>query len=304
MQQDRTGFIGSSDAAAVLGLSRWSTPLQVWAEKTGQVVRPELDSEAVLLGTELEDYVARRFARLTGKKVQRVNEILTHPKHPFLCAQIDRRVVAEDALLECKTCSAWKAREWEGDEIPQEYIVQVMHQLAVTGKKTGYIAVLIGNQEFKWKKIVRDEKAIAEMVAREVSFWTDFVLPETMPVLISCKDSDTLYNLFPIAEPESVVELGDAANILAEEIEALSEDIKSLEGTIEQKKNLLKVMLGENEAGQTPTYKITWKNQKTTRLDGKGLKEKEPETWERYAKTTETRVLRIKKTEEHNGKGQ
>jgi predicted phage-related endonuclease len=46
---ERIGFIGSSDAAAVLGLSRWKTPLQIWAEKTGQVVPDDIsDKEAVI----------------------------------------------------------------------------------------------------------------------------------------------------------------------------------------------------------------------------------------------------------------
>jgi putative phage-type endonuclease len=291
---DRIGFIGSSDAAGVLGLSRWSTPLKVWAEKTGQVEPQDIsDKLAVKLGVALEQTVAELFMEATGKRVHRVNEALVHPKYDFLRASLDRRVVGEDALLECKTCSAWKAHEWDGEEIPQEYIVQVMHQLAVTGKALGYIAVLIGNQDFKWKEIRRDEKVIGEMVEREVEFWNKYVLPKVMPAQISCKDSDTLYQLFSNEVPASVIALGDEADRLVEDIQNLSRDQKALEGSIEQKKNELKAMLQDNEVGMTSMHKITWKSQSTVRLDSKALKEAEPDTFSRYAKTTQTRVLRM-----------
>jgi putative phage-type endonuclease len=291
---ERIGFIGSSDAAAVLGLSRWKTPLQIWAEKTGQVVPEDIsDKEAVNLGIELEDYVARRFMRVTGKKVARVSESQKHPKYLFLTCAIDRRVVGEDALLECKTCGAWKAKEWEMDEVPQEYILQVMHQLAVTGKQKGYIAVLIGNQEFKWQEIKRDEILIADMIKREVDFWQKFIVPKIMPMTVSCKDSEVLYSLFDSPVPASVMALGEEANQLADDIQAMKKDLDSLEGSIEQKKNVLKIMLKENEAGVSSRYKITWKEQTTERLDSKAIKENAPEFYKQYMKESKTRVLRI-----------
>lgn len=298
---ERKGFLGSSDAAAVLGLSRWSTPLQVWAEKTGNVEPEDIgDKLHVKLGVALEQTVADLFMEDTGKKVQRAprldgNELAVqvHPKYPFLTCSIDRRVVGEDALLECKTCSAWKAKEWEGEEIPQEYIVQVMHQLAVTGKALGYIAVLIGNQDFKWKEIKRDEKAISEMVAREVAFWNDFVLTKVMPSTISCLDSDVLYQMFSKEVPDSVLVLGDEADRLVEDIQALSRDKTGLEGSIEQKKNVLKALLGENEVGMTKMHKITWRSQSKLQLDTKALKEGAPSIYEKYAKSVQSRVLRL-----------
>jgi putative phage-type endonuclease len=288
---DRTGFIGGSDAAALLGLSRWSTPLKLWAEKTGNIAIEEKDSEAIELGRELENYVAKRFTKKTGKKVIQPKEVRIHPKYPFIKAQIDRLVVGEDAVLECKTCSAWKYKEWEGDEIPQEYIIQVMHQLAVTGKKIGYIAVLIGNQDFKWKEIKRDEKLINQIISREVDFWNNFVLPNVMPTVVSCKDSDTLYSLFEKEVPASILALGDDANNLADDITALEEDALSLEGSIEQKKNELKLMLGTNETGISSKYKITWKEQTVKRVDTKTLKE--ANLFEQFSKESKTRVLRI-----------
>lgn len=197
--ETRRSFIGGSDAAAILGLSRWRTPLQVWAEKTGQI-QPEDISEKlnVKLGVRLEDTVAELFCEATGFKVRRVNETMFHEKYDFLAANIDRRVVGDDSILECKTTSAWNAKQWEGEEIPQEYIIQVLHYLAVTGYSKAYISVLIGNQDFKWKEIRRDEKTINAIVEQEVKFWNEFIVPVVMPTRIMANDSETLFNLFPL----------------------------------------------------------------------------------------------------------
>lgn len=298
---DRKQFIGSSDAAGVLGLSRWTTPLQIWAEKTGQIVQEDIsDRVAVKLGNKLEQTVAELFMEETGKTVHRVNEPQVHPEHPFLTSQIDRRVVGEDAFLECKTASAWKAKEWDGEEIPREYIIQVFHQLAVTGKAKAYIAVLIGNQDFKWKVIERDDKMIADMVKREVSFWNDFVVPKIMPGIITSGDSDVLYQLYPLADPESKIELTDEANRIIESRNSMYQDVIQLEKQIDQRENELKALLGDKAEGFTAQWLVYWKNQSQVRLDSKKIKDEAPELYSKYGKETSFRKLTIR--EAKNGK--
>jgi len=153
--ENRSKFIGGSDIAAVMGVSRWKTPLQLWAEKTGAVQPEDLsDKEYVELGSELEDFIAKHFEKKAGIKVRRAPRRYTHKDHPFMACQVDRLVTGTDELVECKNASAWKAKEWEGEEIPVEYILQVSWQLMVTGRKKGYLAVLIGGNTFKWKEVV------------------------------------------------------------------------------------------------------------------------------------------------------
>jgi putative phage-type endonuclease len=293
--KQRHKYIGGTDAAPILGLSRWSTPLQVWAEKTGQIIPENIsDRVSVKLGNKLEQTVAEFFTEETGKKVRRVNKTLFHKDYPFLGANLDREVLGEDAILECKTASAWKSKEWEGQEIPQEYIIQVMHYLAVTGAKLGYIAVLIGNQDFKWKLIERDERMIADMVKREVSFWTDFIIPKVMPGQISSGDSDVLYQLYPLAEPESVVPLDDEANRIIESRNALYQDCILIEKQIAERENELKALLKDKETGKTDLWTVTWKNQAQVRLDTAKIKEEAPDLYKRFGKETQFRKLTIK----------
>lgn len=298
MNEDRSGFIGASDCAAVLGLSRFKTVLQIWAEKTG-TVEPEDISEKlnVWLGNELEEVVAKKFSKDTGKKVHRVNDAYIHKNYDFIRCHIDRKVEGENAILQCKTASAWMAKHWEGEEIPQDYILQEYHELACTNYDRAYIAVLIGNNDFKIKVLERDEKIIKQIIAKEVEFWEKFVIPKTMPEAISAKDSDTLFKLFPEADLEGAVELGDKGARFIETLKANQADLKVLEDVIEQNKNELKKILGDNLAGKTSEWIVTWKNQITKKLDIDRMKKEAPEIYEKFSKEVPSRVLRINKNE-------
>lgn len=293
-KQERIKFIGSSDAAAACGMSRWKTPLQLWAEKTGQIEPEDISGKLhIKLGNRLEQVVAELFMEETGKKVHRVNETITHPNFPFLCANLDRRVVGEDAILECKTAGAWAGKEWSGEEIPSEVIVQVMHQLAVTGKSYGYAAVLIGgNQDFKWKRVDRDPILISQIIQRETDFWLKYVEPKVMPAIIKAGDSETLESLFP-GGIEKEIELDSEGDQLAQNVKAMQADYMNLKDMIEADKNKLKKMLGNHNVGTTANYKISWKPQKSRRLDIDSLREKEPELCDEYTTETSTRVMRI-----------
>lgn len=123
--------IGGSDVAAILGLSKWKTPLDIYLAKTGEVDQEQ--SQAAYFGTILEDIVAKEFQKRTGMKVQKVNSQLS--RDGWMHANIDRAVVnpaisgnvrvqpddkqqetgrmlTTDAILECKTASSFIADQW------------------------------------------------------------------------------------------------------------------------------------------------------------------------------------------------
>ena len=295
---ERKGYLGGSDAAAVLGLSRYKTVLQVWAEKCG-VVEPEdiSDKLNVRLGNKMETIVSELFTVETGKKVHRVNETLFHPDHSFIGANIDRLIVGENAGLEIKTASAWVAKNFEGDELPAEYILQCYHYMAVTGKPKWYLAVLIGNNDFKIKVLERDEKIIKQIIQKEVDFWEKFVIPKTMPEAISARDSDTLFQIFPKADLEGAVELGDKGARIIETLKANQADLKVLEDIIEQNKNELKAMIKDSSVGKTGDWVVTWREQMARKLDIDKMKKEAPEIYEKFLKEAPSRVLRVNKNE-------
>ena len=130
--------IGGSDSAAIVGLDRYRSPFDVYADKLG--LKPEIpDNEAMRQGRDLEQYVAERFMEATGKKVRRRNAMLQHPEYPFMIADIDRWVVGENAGLECKTTSALNRAKFNQGEYPPSYYVQCVHYMAVTGAERWYL---------------------------------------------------------------------------------------------------------------------------------------------------------------------
>ena len=155
----RSKYIGGSDAAAVVGMNAYSSPYALWAEKTGKV--PGFEGNlATEVGSFLEEFVAQKFAQETGKKVRRCNQSIFNDAYPWAIANIDRDIVGEDAGLEIKTTDSLNMGKFKNGEYPTNYYCQIVHYMAVTGKKRWYLAVLIGNKEFKIFTIERDEDEI------------------------------------------------------------------------------------------------------------------------------------------------
>lgn len=306
VKENRHLYIGGSDIAKVMGLSRWGTPLSLWAEKTGKIPPKDLSNvEAVELGNDLEDFVANKFSQKTGKAVRRSPKVYQHPQYPYMVAHIDRLITGSDELLECKTCSFFKKDEWEGEEIPQEYILQVIWYLGITGRKKGWIAVLIGGQSFKYKKIDFDSELFDKMVESAKDFWQH--VQDDTPVDIVATDDETLKDLYS-NHSEIMIDLiptdeqtKQACEVFEEKVSYLQEikmHIKQLQDEQKEIETSVKDIIKDNLGIKTPKYIITWKNQTTTKFDTVKLRQERPETFEDYSYESSYRVMRISKNKE------
>ena len=127
LRERRRGIGDRSDIGAILGLSRWRSPLDVYLDKIGEAEEQE-SSDAMYWGTVLEGIVADEYARRTGKKVRKINAILACEGEPWRRASVDRLVIGERKILECKTAGAHMGHEWGpdgSDEVPDVYRAQV-----------------------------------------------------------------------------------------------------------------------------------------------------------------------------------
>jgi putative phage-type endonuclease len=120
----RGNGIGSSDAAAAVGISPYKSPLELWLEKTSRQPAPDLAAnDAVFWGTTLEEIIAKVYAERTGTKVRRLNAVLQHPEYPFMLANLDRVVqhpTDGNGILEVKTAGLFSAPQWE-EGVPDSY---------------------------------------------------------------------------------------------------------------------------------------------------------------------------------------
>ena len=287
----RHKYIGGSDAAAVVGMNSWVSPYTLWAEKTGRL--PGFDGNlATEVGTYLEDFVAKKFAQETGKKVRNCNLSWFNDKYPWAIANIDREIVGEDAGLEIKTTSELNTQKFKGGEYPANYYVQCMHYLAVTGKQRWYLAVLIGNREFKWFTIERDEDEINALMDAERTFKM-YVDNDTPPIADGMQSTaDTLSALYPNSV-DTAIGIGFYEKELDNyfRLKAQRDDLdEQIDGIV----NRIKAHLGECERGEGERYKVSWKSQTRSTFDHKRfIKDNPSMDVSKYFKTTNTRPFKV-----------
>lgn len=292
--KERQKGIGGSDVGAILGVNKYKTPFQIYLDKTQEIKEVEESSEAAYWGTKLEDMVAREFAKVTGKKVRRDTRHFVSKKYPFMVANIDRRVVGEKAILECKTVNQFGAKEWEGEEVPASYLVQVQHYIYVTEAEKAYIACLIGGQKFIWKEIKRDNELIEMIINAEKDFWK-LVEEKTPPALDGSSAAEKyLKERFEDVQEGTRVILDSKYKEKIEEYLNLKEQIKELEQKQKALENSLKLEIGDNEAGYIDNFLVNWKGYSRTSIDSKKLKEEQPEIYDKYSKKSKYRKFEIK----------
>lgn len=276
--------IGGSDASVVCGINKYRSPIELWMDKTGQLPCDEA-GEAAYWGTQLESLVRAEFTKRTGIEVIHASELLQSEEYPFMLANLDgicKHPSLGICVFESKTASAYKSGEWD-DAIPDAYQLQIQHYMAVTGYKGAYIAVLIGGNTFKWKFIERDEELISMLIELESDFW-DHVQSAVPPPLDGSEASaDFLAERFPDSVPKSQITLPDTAADLIVQYDAACEQLEAITEQKQEAENLLKQMMGENEAGNVGDRTITWKTIVQERIDSKTLKAEYPAVWGKFS---------------------
>lgn len=270
----RSQYIGGSDAAAVVGMNSFSSPYSLWAEKTGKA--PGFEGNlATEVGTFLEEFVAQKFAEVTGKKVRKCNYSFLNSKYPFAIANIDREIVGEDAGLEIKTTDTLNLKKFKNGEYPENYYVQCVHYLAVTGKKRWYLAVLIGNKEFKWFVIERDEAEIAALMGEEKAFW-ECVKNDTPPSIDGSKaTTDSIKTIYAESNGEYVDLMAYKKD--CELYTALGQEIKELQTRQDEAANRIKDFMGESSGGFCDEFKVTWGSRSRKTFDVNKFAEAHPD---------------------------
>lgn len=285
--------IGGSDAAAACGLNPWKSKAQLFFEKTGQVDGDIKENEVLRQGRDLEDYVAKRFTEATGKKVRRNNFMMADTDHPFLIADIDREVVGENSILECKTTSPYNKDKWKDGQIPIQYELQCHHYMMVTGAERCYIACLVFSTDFFYRVIERDEETIAMLKEQEIDFWQNYVLKNEIPAPDgSSQYDDALKKRFKGGLDEKK-EISIGNSTLKDYFERKSL-IKALETQNKEVEQDLKLQLGDFNYGENEFVSVSYKPYVSNRFDSKKFKEDEPELYKKYVKQSEGRRFSMK----------
>lgn len=284
LEQRRKG-IGGSDAAAVLGLSKWRTPLDVYLEKRGEGITYE-PNDAMHWGTLLEPVIRQEYADRTGNLVREYGtEIVWHPKVPFLFATVDG-VTDSGRLLEIKTARA--SDEWGEpgtDEIPQVYLIQVQHYLACVQLPVADVAVLIGGQDFRLYEVEEDLELQDMIVESEIEFWGR-VKSGNPPDPVCLADVVKRYGRAS-SGGQVQVDYEIAEHIV--QLQALKTMRQALEESEERHKMAVLAALGEADTLLDGDKTLaTWKLCKAAkRFDTTGFRAAYPELYDEFAKVGE-----------------
>lgn len=292
-QPDRSTYIGGSDAAAILGVSPWQTAYQLWAEKTGLVVKQDDPAKAKIFarGKRLEPVVLQMFEDETGLKVEHRNRRFQDPEFPFLAAEIDGETGDEN--IDAKTAQPFARHLWGepgSDDIPLYYTAQFMHGLMVTGRQVCHVAAMIGLDDFRVFRIERDDELVAVMREKELKFWS-MVQSQTPPEIETAEDALLAW---PSSQGDTVEVPTEIAGYVAN-LKDIKAAIKDLEKREEALKDAILPYFGAAERMECMGHVLaTWKSQDARRLDQKALSAAHPDIVEQFKVTSSTRVLRLK----------
>lgn len=213
-EADMTITVGSSDVAAILGLSPWRQPVEVWAQLTGLLPRySEEDTAGQRRGRILEPALIAHYERTRGLRLSPGPPISAEP------------IVAADGWRSCRpdatgpglVVEAKSTRRWDGwgadgtDKIPVHYAAQVAWQLSVIGADRGaLIAYCPMDDDVRVYEIVRNRSLEERLVARvrawmEAHVWAaEPVQPAPLPMeLVSARHASGGGEDAAILEPDA-----------------------------------------------------------------------------------------------------
>ena len=286
--------IGSSDAAAAVGLNPYKSQLELWLEKTERDTSlPKLDpndeESPAYWGNILEPIVATHYTKRSGHRVRRINAVLQHPdpKLPWMLANIDREVIGADdvQILECKTAGINGARLWK-EGVPEYVQLQVMHQLAVTGKQAADVAVLLGGQHLEIHRIERDESMIARLIDLERLFW-DYVVSDTPPPADGTASAEAALRCLYPEDNGQTLDFSQYTELASTylELKAVRQSIAQQETREAQLKQVLQQAMGEASRAEFAEGYISWKKPKDSiGLDVEQMLKDKPYLQARYPK--------------------
>lgn len=267
--KERRNHLGASDAAAVLGLDPFRSPIDVWVEKVHPELLDEQENDFLEFGHDVEPAIERRYERETQRTVYHPEPaIVVHPRYPELACTPDGLSDTPDAIV-----VEYKFQKWsdtfgaEGsDEIPDNYLTQVCHQMACTNRERADVAVMPGAPPIRVYRAYRDRELENQLIDRLRAWWADHVVKGIEPAIdASAGWSSYLAKKYPVSKGE-IVKCDDPTTIsYVKSYSQVCAEIEKWEQLKEHNKNSIKAFIGENDGLVTPDgTKITWRKSKDT----------------------------------------
>jgi len=315
---NRRTWLGGSDAAAVMGLSPWATPVELWMQKTGRRP-PEVPTVArqrmFTRGHKLEPFIREMVIEKlqdSGVTVELLacNQRYCDPEHGWMSAEIDFELRltgevligdrsfhldGEHVTADAKSVSGFARKKWgveNTEDVPIEYAAQFMFGLMLTGHRLCLVAALRSFDDVDIYWVVRDDETIAAMRPKLVSFWVDHVLADVPPDPMVFDD---IKALFPIDNGDPI-DADDATMATLARLRDVKRQIKDLADIETQLEFQIADFIRPHSLLLHKGRQVaSWKAQQAARLNGDALRVAHPAIAAEFTTTSTTRVLRLAK---------
>lgn len=198
--RERRNRLGASDVYAVLGFDRYNTPWQVYAEKTGRLIRPDKPNPSAQLGTDLEPWIIEQAPKLLHQDVHRTpHQLYAHSEHEWRACSPDA-FAANGWLVQAKTAgiaSPGFPHQWADGAIPLGYEFQCRWEIHVMDTPGCYLTALVAGMGLIVREIERDMAVENDLVSQLEVWWKEHITNGTEPPL-GALDAEAMARLFPI----------------------------------------------------------------------------------------------------------
>lgn len=318
----RTGFIGGSDVAAILGVHPYRTALAVWAEKTGKVETDETiaDKPAVAWGNRLERTIGKHWSALTGIPLnwKKRDCLVVHPRFDWFRGHIDAEALGQRCrVLEVKTAGIRQAGRWgpsgstDPADVPIEYVCQLQSylwakfspsivtatDLIMTEHLSGAIAVLIAGQDFRCYELQVDLELWKQFDRYIPEFWS--MVQEQRPPDPDYRDNPWMSALYDRVARETRLVDNEVSSIVRDLVSAKAQ-IKRITTEKEGYEARIKMYMTDHQYLVDATGEVlaTWKSNPVTRFQTKLFEKEHPRLKELFSKTTMERRFLLKAGDE------
>jgi putative phage-type endonuclease len=295
--------IGGSDAGAIMGMSKWKSPMMVYMDKVGLAPETE-DNAAMKHGRRMEPVIRKEVPELLLEELGLKAEVFASPyvyqseiitDFPML-ANIDGLVFLEgddkEHGLEIKTASVYTSKEWKDNQVPDAYYAQAHHYMAALGQARYYFPVLLGN-ELILRVVERNEDFIEKLLEMERTFWDEYVLPKIMPAPSGGDNEDEfIMNLYS-TPTDAIIQAGELEGA-ADRYLDLNARLKELETEKKALSQEFKLRIGEAKKAIAGAREITWSRFEQNRIDTTRIKKEAPQVFEQFKKSINTGRLTVK----------
>jgi putative phage-type endonuclease len=285
---DRKLGIGGSDIAPIMGLSPYSTPLDVYRDKMNPAVIYEEESEDLKRGSRVEKYILQEYCEVNNCALETNLSPFIDPEYPFMRGNIDARVMNENVIVEAKSTKC-PISLWE-QGIPEYYRTQVAYYAMLSNADRVDVPVLFSNWQYKCFTYWRDSEYEARIKEAVIDFWNNHILAGIPP---APSNPAELQEVYPRIEDAKTIK---ADRDIREKVNIWQEILlrrKELEKREEKLKIEIQNFMGDAGILDSGFCKVALRERTATRLDTNKLKETMPELYAEYSNDNTYRFLQI-----------